>query len=105
MRRLVSLGLVALGAIGIALALPARPALAQAMHPLGNFTVNQAIALDLYPDRVAVTAVVDLAELPTLQERPSVDASGDGKVSRAESAAYNARVCNALAAAVAVRVA
>ncbi len=39
MRRLVSLGLVALGAIGIALALPARPASAQPVHPLGNFSV------------------------------------------------------------------
>jgi nickel/cobalt exporter len=40
MRRFVSLGLVALGAIGIALALPARPASAQPAHPLGNFTVH-----------------------------------------------------------------
>ena len=87
MRRLVSLGLVALGAIGIALALPARPALAQPAHPLGNFSVNQAIGLDLHPDRVAVTAIVDLAELPTLQERPVVDANDDGKVSAAESMA------------------
>ena len=107
MRRLVSLGLVALGAIGIALALPARPALAQPAHPahpLGNFTVNQAVGLDLYPDRVAVTAIVDLAELPTLQERSEVDANGDGKVSAAESAAYNTRVCGAMAGAVALRV-
>ena len=104
MRRLVSLGLVALGAIGIALALPARPALAQPAHPLGNFSVNQAIGLDLYPDRVAVTAIVDLAELPTLQERPAVDANGDGKASAAESTAYNTRICNAMAGAVALRV-
>src|SRR5262249_25026105 len=104
MRQLVSLGLVALGAIGIALALPARPALAQPAHPLGNFSVNQAVGLDLYPDRVAATAIVDLAELPTLQERPAVDANGNGKVSAAESAAYNARVCNAMAGAVALRV-
>lgn len=104
MRRLVSLGLVALGAIGIVLALPVRPALAQPAHPLGNFSVNQAIGLDLHRDRVAVTAIVDLAELPTLQERPAVDANGDGKVSAAESTAYKARVCNAMAGAVALRV-
>lgn len=103
MRRLVSLGLVALGAIGIALALP-RPALAQPAHPLGNFSVNQAIGLDLHPDRVAVTAIVDLAELPTLQERPVVDANDDGKVSAAESMAYNTRVCNAMAGTVRLRV-
>jgi nickel/cobalt transporter (NicO) family protein len=101
MRRLVSLVLVALGAIGLVLALPARPAWA---HPLGNFSVNQAVGLDLYPDRIAVTAIVDLAELPTLQERSAVDANGDGTVSAAESAAYNTRVCNAMAGDVALRV-
>src|SRR5262245_34592494 len=103
MRRLVSLGLVALGTIGIVLALPARPALAHPAHPahpLGNFSVNQAVGLDLHPDRVAVTAIVDLAELPTLQERSALDANGDGEVSAAESAAYNTRACNAMAGAV-----
>jgi nickel/cobalt transporter (NicO) family protein len=104
MRRFVSLGLVALGAIGIALALPARPASAQPAHPLGNFTVNQAIRLDLSRDRITATALVDLAELPTLQERGAVDANGDGEVSAAESAAYNARVCSATASAVALGV-
>jgi nickel/cobalt transporter (NicO) family protein len=104
MRRLVSLGLAAVGAVGIVLALPAPPASAQPMHPLGNFSVNQAIGLALHPDRVTVTAIVDLAELPTLQERPAVDVDGDAKVSAAESAAYNTRVCNAMAGAVALRV-
>ena len=104
MNRLVSLALAALGVIGIVVALPARPASAQPAHPLGNFSVNQAIRLDLYPDRVAVTAIVDLAELPTLQERPAVDTTGDGAVSAPESAAYNTRVCDAMAEAVALRV-
>lgn len=104
MKRLVTLGLVALGTIGILLAFRARPASAQPLHPLGNFSVNQAIGLDLYPDRVGVTAIVDLAELPTLQDRSAVDANGDGTVSAAESAAYNSRVCNAMARAVALQV-
>jgi nickel/cobalt transporter (NicO) family protein len=101
MRRLVSLGLVALGAIVLVLALPARPALA---HPLGNFSVNQSVGLGLYPDRIAVTTIVDLAELPTLQERSAVDANGDGSVSAAESVAYNTRACNAMAREIALRV-
>ena len=50
------------------------PAAAASAHPLGNFTVNQHDALDLYPDRIEVTATVDLAELPTLQEKSTVDA-------------------------------
>ena len=104
MRRLVTLGLVVLGTIGILLAFRARPASAQPAHPLGNFSVNQAIGLDLYPDRVDVTAIVDLAELPTLQDRSTVDANGDGTVSAAESAAYNSRVCDAMAREVALHV-
>jgi nickel/cobalt transporter (NicO) family protein len=88
------LGLAALGVAGIAvLALPAQSASA---HPLGNFSVNQALALDLYPNRVEVAAVVDLAELPTLQERAAVAAEG--------AAGYNARVCDTLAHDVTVRV-
>lgn len=42
-------------------------------HPLGNFSVNQLVSLSLHPDRVAAVAIVDLAELPTLQFTPSCD--------------------------------
>jgi ABC-type nickel/cobalt efflux system permease component RcnA len=94
MSRRLWLGLAALGLAGVVvLALPAQHASA---HPLGNFSVNQALALDLYPNRVDVAAVVDLAELPTLQERAAVAAEG--------AAGYNARVCDALADGVTVRV-
>ena len=107
MKRLVSLGLVTMAAIAVVVALPGRSAWArpvQPAHPLGNFSVNQAIALDLHPDRIAVAGIVDLAELPTLQARSSVDANGNGTVSAGESAAYNGRVCDAMARQVAVRV-
>ena len=94
MSRRLWLGLAVLGAAGVAvLTLPAQSASA---HPLGNFSVNQALALHLYPHRVDVAAVVDLAELPTLQERAAVAAEGE--------AGYNARVCDALAHDVTVRV-
>ena len=99
-RRLASMAVVALAAVLILVALPARPA---AAHPLGNFSVNEAIALDLYPQRVEVGAVIDLAELPTLQERSAVDQDGDGAVSAAESMAYNQRICAELDAALSVR--
>jgi nickel/cobalt exporter len=39
-------------------------------HPLGNFSVNELASLDVYPSRVDVAVTVDLAELPTLQEKP-----------------------------------
>jgi nickel/cobalt transporter (NicO) family protein len=86
MSRRLWLGLAALG-VGVAvLALPAQSASA---HPLGNLSVNQALALNLYPNRVDVAAVIDLAELPTLQERAAVSVEG--------SARYNARICEQLA--------
>ncbi|MDR2985257.1 MAG: High-affinity nickel-transporter [Nocardiopsaceae bacterium] len=104
MKRLVSLGLLTLGVVGLVLALPGKSAWARPAHPLGNFSVNQALAVNLYPNRIAVAAIVDLAELPTLQARSTVDVNGDGDVSGAESAAYNGRVCHALAGQVAVKV-
>ena len=86
MSRRLWLGLAALS-VGVAvLVLPAQSASA---HPLGNLSVNQALALNLYPDRVDVAAVIDLAELPTLQERTAVTVEG--------SARYNARICEQLA--------
>jgi nickel/cobalt transporter (NicO) family protein len=92
MSRRLWLGLAALG-VGVAvLALPAQSASA---HPLGNLSVNQALALNLYPNRVDVAAVIDVAELPTLQERAAVSVEG--------SARYNARICEQLARDLTVR--
>lgn len=68
-------------------------------HPLGNFTVNHYDGLRLLPDRVDDLAVVDTAEIPTLQERPSVDANSDGTVTTAERAAYARTACAGVAAA------
>ncbi|MEH1130466.1 hypothetical protein [Micromonospora sp. CPCC 206061] len=47
-------------------ALPSTPASA---HPAGSLSVNQYVGLTLRPDRVEVTAVVDFAEVPTLQQK------------------------------------
>lgn len=74
--------------------LPARPA---AAHPLGNFSVNQYDGLTLYPDRVEVAAVVDVAEIPTLQEKSGVDTDRDGTVSDRERTAYAATACREVA--------
>ena len=37
-------------------------------HPLGNFSVNHYHGLHLHPDRIDLRSVVDVAEIPTLQE-------------------------------------
>lgn len=44
-----------------------------AAHPFGSASVNQLVELAVFPDRVEAVAVVDLAELPTLQLTPSCD--------------------------------
>ncbi len=69
-------------------------------HPLGNATVNHYDGLELFPDHVADTAVIDTAEIPTLQRTPLIDSNGDGVISTAEASAYAAAQCRDLAATV-----
>ena len=38
-------------------------------HPLGNFTINHFAGLEVAPDGVRIDYVLDLAEIPTFQER------------------------------------
>ncbi len=59
------------------------PAIASA-HPLGNFTINRYAGIRVQPDRVLVHYVVDMAEIPTFQERASVAGNPE---------AYAARTC------------
>jgi ABC-type nickel/cobalt efflux system permease component RcnA len=88
MRRLALLVFVPLAFLALS------PGTAHA-HPLGNFSVNQLESLALHPDRVDVAAIVDYAELPTLQQQPAVDAAGEP--------AWAAAECGTLAGAFTVR--
>ena len=92
--------LIALCAAMVAVA----PAGGAAAHPLGNFTVNHYDGLRLYADRVDLLAVVDHAEIPTLQERPLLDTDADGVVSADEARGRADAECAALAAGVVVTV-
>ncbi|MEV6864150.1 High-affinity nickel-transporter [Streptosporangium subroseum] len=78
---------------------PASAAVTQVMHPLGNFTVNHYNGLRITPERVENLAIVDSAELPTLQARSAVDTDRSGTVSAAERSSYGTARCSALAAA------
>jgi nickel/cobalt exporter len=71
------------------------PAMAVA-HPLGNFTINTSGSLVLRADEVEVEYVVDMAEIPTFQERRTIDADGDGSLSPDETAAYRGGACGEL---------
>ena len=68
------------------------PAIAAA-HPLGNFTINHYAELQIAPDRIDLDLVIDMAEIPTFQERQSMDADDDGSVDDAESAAWATSTC------------
>jgi ABC-type nickel/cobalt efflux system permease component RcnA len=57
-------------------------------HPLGNFTVNHYTRLDVSATGIEVYRVLDMAEIPALQERQRIDVNEDGIVDDAEAAAY-----------------
>lgn len=57
-------------------------------HPLGNFTISRYAHLNLQDDAVNIFYVVDMAEIPTFQERQQMDTNGDGTVNKAEQEAY-----------------
>jgi nickel/cobalt transporter (NicO) family protein len=86
MRPLLAAGFIAL------LLVPAlaRPASA---HPLGNYTVNRAVAVTVAADHVALLYLVDLAEIPAFNEIAVIDANADGSVSPAEADEYSGAAC------------
>jgi nickel/cobalt exporter len=75
MKRLALLAVLAAGLVAVPAALA---------HPLGNFTTNRYSELDVSGDRVYVLYVLDLAEIPTFQER--------GQLRRVGKAAYGRRL-------------
>ena len=86
----------AVAAIGVGLAPTA------SAHPLGNLTVNHYDGLHLFADHLTDAAVEDVAELPTLQRKPSIDTSGDGRLSRPERTSYAGTQCRAMAGALSI---
>jgi ABC-type nickel/cobalt efflux system permease component RcnA len=85
MRRTARRSLALLALISLAVLWPAAAATA---HPLGNFTVNLYSGIHVVPGEIRIDYVVDMAEIPTFQEMPSIDTDGDGTVSAAEAAAW-----------------
>ncbi len=57
-------------------------------HPLGNFSIGHYARLRLTRDAVRMHYVLDMAEIPTFQEMPQLDANGDHDVSASEKRAY-----------------
>jgi ABC-type nickel/cobalt efflux system permease component RcnA len=76
--------LTVLGVVAGILLLP----VAASAHPLGNFTINTSVAIVLVPGAVHMNYVLDMAEIPTLQAMPELDADGDGTVTDGEGSAW-----------------
>ncbi|MCB9148736.1 MAG: sulfite exporter TauE/SafE family protein [Caldilineaceae bacterium] len=74
-----------------ALLLMATPVVALA-HPLGNFTINRYSRLEVGGNQITLTYVLDMAEIPTQQARPQIDANGNGVFEPAEQDAYLAQL-------------
>ncbi|MCC6606476.1 MAG: sulfite exporter TauE/SafE family protein [Anaerolineae bacterium] len=66
-------------------------------HPLGNFTVSRYTRLELQPEAVELLYIIDMAEIPTFQERPQMDQNGDGMVDSAEQEVYASQQVQTLA--------
>lgn len=93
--------MAALAVAGVAAALPAGPASA---HPLGNYTVNRAVAVTVGADRISVTYVVDMAEIPAFGAIGEIDSDADGVVSSAEGAPFAEATCERMRGALSVSV-
>ncbi|HEX2914393.1 MAG TPA: sulfite exporter TauE/SafE family protein [Chloroflexia bacterium] len=84
-RRKVSFGVYLMVAlVAAALAVPATAS----AHPLGNFTINRYSRLDVGAAGVKIYYVLDMAEIPTFQEKDRIDQNHDGQISDSERQSY-----------------
>ncbi len=90
----------ALLAMAVAALAAPRPA---AAHPLGNFSVNRYSRIEVGGDSLRLRYALDMAEIPTLQERAALDADADGAVSAGERATHAAALAARLAAGLSLR--
>jgi ABC-type nickel/cobalt efflux system permease component RcnA len=57
-------------------------------HPLGNYSINQYLMLDLRGERPAIYYLLDLAEIPSFSELDLIDPNFDSEVSEQEVENY-----------------
>jgi ABC-type nickel/cobalt efflux system permease component RcnA len=80
------------------------PSGAARAHPLGIFAVNHYTRIDVSEHGIEVFRVLDLAEIPTVEERLRVDTNGDGIIDGVERWAYSANTASKLALGMTLRV-
>ena len=77
-------------ALGLLVVLAALAPTGASAHPLGNFTVNHYARLEPAADQLRVVYVLDMAEIPTFQDKPRLEADASGyAVARAEEIRSN----------------
>jgi ABC-type nickel/cobalt efflux system permease component RcnA len=65
-------------------------------HPLGNFTINQYVGLNISREMILMDYIVDMAEIPAFQEIATFDTNENGQADSSESAGYHAEKCASL---------
>lgn len=90
-----------LAGVALASSWVAMPAPASA-HPLGNFTVNRAVVVEVGASEVGIRYVIDMAEIPAFSERRLIDSDADGVISDAEAAMWAETTCSSARAGLAV---
>ena len=65
-------------------------------HPLGNFTINQYVGLNVGREMILIDYVVDMAEIPAFQEITTFERNGNGQPDSSEYAGYPADKCASL---------
>jgi nickel/cobalt exporter len=73
-------------------------------HPLGNYTVNRAVAVTIAPAELAVQYIIDMAEIPAFATLEAIDADADGFTDPDEARAWAGPTCDAARAALDVTV-
>ena len=57
-------------------------------HPMGNFSISHYSNLKVEMSGVELLYIIDMAEVPTFQDKPELDANSDGSISPAEREHY-----------------
>jgi nickel/cobalt exporter len=75
-----------------ALAIAASAGIASA-HPLGNYTVNRGVEVEIGATSISIRYVIDMAEIPAFSEIQVIDANGDGTTDAPELRASASAAC------------
>ena len=65
-------------------------------HPMGNFSVSHYTNISIGTGGVELLYIIDMAEVPTFQERPEIDLNNNGQIEPGEKAQYLSKKAESL---------